>query len=152
MSNNKTRRAPNDFSRRAVLRGVALAATAAASGQLSLEAAQHAHQQVKEEKKSTGSYKLKLFNEREYKTLGRLAELIVPADQVSGSAREAGTPEFIDLLCSQNRELADIYTGGLLWLDAQMEDRYAVSFLDATEGQQTAMLDLLVDAEKQNGE
>jgi Gluconate 2-dehydrogenase subunit 3 len=153
MSNNRTSPAPdNDLSRRAMLRGVALAATAVASGQLSLEAAQHVHQQVKEEKKNAGTYKLKLFNEREYKTLGRLAELIVPADEVSGSAREAGAPEFIDLLCSQNRELADIYTGGLLWLDAQMEDRYAVSFLDATEGQQTAMLDLLVEAEKQEGE
>jgi gluconate 2-dehydrogenase gamma chain len=153
MSNNRTIPAPdNDLSRRAMLRGVALAATAIASGQLSLEAAQHVHQQVKEEKKNAGTYKLKLFNEREYKTLGRLAELIVPADEVSGSAREAGAPEFIDLLCSQNRELADIYTGGLLWLDAQMEDRYAVSFLDATEGQQTAMLDLLVEAEKQEGE
>jgi gluconate 2-dehydrogenase gamma chain len=153
MSNNRTIPAPdNDLSRRAMLRGVALAATAIASGQLSLEAAQHVHQQVKEEKKNAGTYKLKLFNEREYKTLGRLAELIVPADEVSGSAREAGAPEFTDLLCSQNRELADIYTGGLLWLDAQMEDRYAVSFLDATEGQQTAMLDLLVEAEKQEGE
>jgi hypothetical protein len=115
MSNNRTIPAPdNDLSRRAMLRGVALAATAIASGQLSLEAAQHVHQQVKEEKKNAGTYKLKLFNEREYKTLGRLAELIVPADEVSGSAREAGAPEFIDLLCSQNRELADIYTGGLL--------------------------------------
>jgi|GEM_PF-205830 len=153
MSNNRTIPAPdNDLSRRAMLRGVALAATAIASGQLSLEAAQHVHQQVKEEKKNAGTYKLKLFNEREYKTLGRLAELIVPADEVSGSAREAGAPEFTDLLCSQNRELADIYTGGLLRLDAQMEDRYAVSFLDATEGQQTAMLDLLVEAEKQEGE
>jgi gluconate 2-dehydrogenase gamma chain len=153
MSNNRTSPAPdNDLSRRAMLRGVALAATAIASGQLSLEAAQHVHQQVKEEKKNAGTYKLKLFNEREYKTLGRLAELIVPADEVSGSAREAGAPEFTDLLCSQNRELADIYTGGLFWLDAQMEDRHGVSFLDATEGQQTAMLDLLVEAEKQEGE
>lgn len=153
MSNNRTIPAPdNDLSRRAMLRGVALAATAIASGQLSLEAAQHVHQQVKEEKKNAGTYKLRLFNEREYKTLGRLAELIVPADEVSGSAREAGAPEFTDLLCSQNRELADIYTGGLFWLDAQMEDRHGVSFLDATEGQQTAMLDLLVEAEKQEGE
>jgi len=139
----------NDLSRREVLRNVALAATAVVSGQLSLEAAQHVHQQVKQEKRSAGVYKLKLFNEREYKTLGRLAELIVPADEVSSSAREAGAPEFIDLLCSQNKELADIYTGGLLWLDAQMKDRYSVPFLEATEPQQTAMLDLLVEAEKQ---
>src|SRR5712691_11838166 len=101
----------SDLSRREILRNIALTVTAVAGGRLSLEAAQHIHQQVKEERKSAGTYKLKLFNEREHKTLGRLAELIVPADEVSGSAREAGAPEFIDLLCSQNRELADIYTG-----------------------------------------
>jgi gluconate 2-dehydrogenase gamma chain len=153
MSDNTTPEAKStDPSRREILRNIALAVTAVAGGQLSLEAAQHLHQQVKEEKKNAGAYKPKLFNEREYKTLGRLAELIVPTDDVSGSAREAGAPEFIDLLCSQNKELASIYTGGLLWLDAQMEDRYSVSFLEAREDQQTAMLDLLVDAEKQEGE
>ena len=154
MSENMTptKVSSGELSRREALRNIALTVTAVAGGQLSLEAAQHVHQQVKEEKKREGAYKLKLFNEREYKTLGRLAELIVPADPVSGSAREAGAPEFIDLLCSQNKELADIYTGGLLWLDAQMQDRYAASFLEAKEDQQTAMLDLLVAAEKQEGE
>ena len=153
MSNYTTVGEDNDLTRRTMLRNVALAAaTAVVSGQLSLEAAQHVHQQVKEERKTSGTYKFKLLNEREYETLGRLAELIVPDDEISGSAREAGAVEFIDLLCSQNKELADIYTGGLLWLDAQMEDRYSVSFLKATEAQQTAMLDLLVEAEKQDGE
>jgi Gluconate 2-dehydrogenase subunit 3 len=141
----------SDLSRRQVLRNIALTVTAVAGGTLSLEAAQHVHQLVKEEKKS-GGYKPKLFNEREYKTLGRLAELIVPADEVSGSARDAGAPEFIDLLCSQNKELAGIYTGGLLWLDAEMEHRFSVPFLEAREDQQTGMLDLLVQTEKQEGE
>jgi len=153
MSSKTTASTENtDLSRRELLRNVALAATAAVSGPLSLEAAQHVHEQVKEEKRVAGAYRPKLFNEREYRSLGRLAELIVPADEVSGSAREAGAPEFIDLLCSQNKELAEIYTGGLLWLDAQMKDKYSVSFLEAKEAQQTAMLDLLVEAEKQDGE
>ena len=56
--------------------------TVVAGGQMKLEAAQQVHAHAREEKNSTGSYKRKLFTEHEFKTLGRLAELIVPADSV----------------------------------------------------------------------
>ncbi|MCI0351243.1 MAG: gluconate 2-dehydrogenase subunit 3 family protein, partial [Acidobacteriales bacterium] len=137
-----------DMSRRDALRSIALAVTVVAGGQMKLEAAQHVHSQAKEEKKKSGSYKAKLFNEHEFKTLGRLAELIVPADAVSGSARDAGAPEFIDLLASQNDDLAAIFTGGLSWLDAEMRKRFSAPFVEAKAEQQTAMLDLLVQAEQ----
>lgn len=137
-----------DLSRRDVLKNIALAVTVVAGDPMKLEAAQHVHNRAKEEKKKTGSYQPKLFNEHEFKTLGRLAELIVPADEVSGSARDAGAPEFIDLLSSQNEDLAAIFTGGLSWLDSEMRRRYAATFVEAKEEQQTGMLDLLVEAER----
>jgi gluconate 2-dehydrogenase gamma chain len=137
-----------DLSRRDVLRNIALAVTAVAGGQLNLEAAQHVHQQAREEKKKVGTYQPKLFNEHEYATISRLSELIVPADEVSGSAKDAGAPEFIDLLCSQNSELANIYTGGLAWLEAETKKLYGSSFLDATSEHQTALLDSLVQLER----
>jgi gluconate 2-dehydrogenase gamma chain len=137
----------DELSRRDAIKGIAMAVTVVAGGQMKLEAAQHVHSQVKQEKKESGAYKPKLFNEHEFGTLGRLAELIVPADEVSGSARDAGAPEFIDLLCSQNEDLATIFTGGLAWLDSEMRDRHSVAFVEAKEEQQTAMLDLLVEAE-----
>ncbi len=137
-----------DPSRRKVLRTIALAVTAVAGGPLEIAASNHVHTQAKEGKKASGSYKPSLFNEHEYTTIGRLAELIVPADEVSGSARDAGAQEFIDLLCSHNPELAGIYTGGLAWLDAEMKRRYSASFVDAKEEQQTAMLDAFVTAER----
>ena len=46
-------------------------------------------------------YKVKAFQPAEYKTLQRLAEIIVPKDDVSGSGLDAGAPEFID--CSPAR-------------------------------------------------
>src|SRR4051812_24701027 len=103
--------------RRSIIRGLALAITSA--GMLDLDAAQHVHTETSSEK-AKGAYKVKAFQPAEYKTLQRLAELIVPKDDVSGSALDAGAPEFIDLLCSQNEELADIFQGGLAWLDAEM--------------------------------
>jgi gluconate 2-dehydrogenase gamma chain len=149
MSNtNETLVQIGEVSRRDALRSIALAVTVVAGGQIRLEAAQQVHAHARDEKKKTGSYKAKLFTEHEFQTLGRLAELIVPADAVSGSARDAGAPEFIDLLASQNDDLAAIFTGGLSWLDAEMRHRYSVPFLDAKGEQQTAMLDSLVQAQQ----
>jgi len=136
--------------RRAVLRGIALAITA--SGTLDLEAAQHVHTETTAEKAKTGTYKLKEFTAAEYKTLERLAELIVPADKVSGSAKDAGAPEFIDTLSSQNDTLADLFHGGLAWMDAEMRKRYNTGFVASKPEQQTAMLDLLVEAGRMEAE
>ena len=153
MSNtNETLIQIGDVSRRDALRSIALAVTVVAGGQMKLEAAQQVHAHAREEKKKTGSYKAKLFTEHEFKTLGTLAALIVPADSVSGSALDAGAPEFIDLLASQNADLAAIFTGGLSWLDAEMRHRYSAPFVDAKTEQQTTMLDLLIKAEETDRE
>jgi hypothetical protein len=127
--------------RRETLRNIALSVTL---GGMPLSAAQHVHNHAAEEKKkAAGVYKPKLFNEQEYKTVGRLAELIIPKDEVSPSALEAGAPEFIDLIGSNNVELATTLTGGLAWLNRSMERRYGKTFLDASPDEQTAMLDLI---------
>ena len=126
--------------RRELLRNTAIAALI---GSVPLEAAQHVHQQAAQEKKTTGVYKPKGLTAHEYKTVQRLSELIIPKDEVSPSALEAGAPEFIDLLCSQSEEMLAIYTGGLAWLDRAVEKRSKNSFVDASPAEQTAMLDLI---------
>lgn len=116
----------------------------AAGGAIEPLAAQHVHDAAAEEKAANnGVYKPKAFTGHEYTTLLRLAELIVPADDVSPSALESGAGEFIDLLCSNNLELSATYTGGMAWLDNQMQRRYGADFLNAKPEQQTAMLDLI---------
>jgi hypothetical protein len=133
--------------RRSLIRNLALAITAA--GTLDLDAAQHVHAETGQEKAKSGNYKVKAFQPGEYKTLQRLAVLIMPADGVSGSALDAGAPEFIDTLASQNEQLADIFHGGLAWLDSEMRKRYSATFVEAKPEQQTQMLDLLVAAERE---
>ena len=135
--------------RRSAIRAIALGLTSL--GVLDLEAAQHVHEAAAAEKTSTGAYKVKAFQPEEYRTLRRLAELIVPSDKVSGSGIDAGAPEFIDLLCSQNEQLRDIYHGGLAWLDAEMRKRGGKHFVDSSEAEQKAMLDVLVAAEAAEG-
>ena len=142
------------LTRRQMLERIALALTAGGAAPFEFAWGERVHQAAGEEKEKTGAYQPKLFKPHEYRTIQRLAELIIPADEHSGSAVDAGAPEFIDLLCSQNPELADIYTGGLLWLDAQMRQQHGASFLETTEKQQTSLLDRLVeegDPEKVEG-
>ncbi len=134
------------LSRRDILRGVALALTSGGFASLDPLAAEQVHETATRERAQTGSYEPKLFNTHEFATVTRLAELLIPADEVSGSAVDAGAPEFIDLLCSENGDLADIFTGGLLWLDRQMRKQHGSAFVEAGAAHQTAMLDQLVEA------
>ena len=130
-----------NVSRRQALRSIAASVTL---GGMSIEAAQHVHQHAAEAKKKTaGVYKPKLFNAHEYKTIARLSEIIIPADDVSGSALEAGAPEFIDIIANHNSEIATIILGGLNWLDRQMERTHNTTFIASTPEQQTAMLDMI---------
>jgi hypothetical protein len=135
-----------DFSRRDLIRSAAISITA---GSLTAEAAQHVHQHAEQEKQANrGVYKPKLFNAHEYKTITRLAEIIIPKDEVSGSAVEAGAPEFMDLIGSHNEEMATRLVGGISWLDAQMSRETGKRFIEATPAQQTAMLDRIASREK----
>jgi hypothetical protein len=69
--------------------------------------------------------------------------MIIPKDEVSGGAVEAGAPEFIDLLTGENEEYQDIFGGGLMWLDNFSFDRYEHLFLECTPAQQKEVLDLI---------
>jgi hypothetical protein len=142
-----------DLSRRDLLRNIAVTVTAVGTGTLDPVAAQHVHRKVGKEKKTNGAYTPKCFNEHEYATLSTLTDQIIPADDHSGGAQEAGAPEFIDLLSSQNQELANIFISGILWLDRQAQKRrYSTTFLGSSEAQKLEILDLLAaasDAKKQ---
>lgn len=142
--------APGSLSRRDVLRRAALAVAAAGVHAAGPDpaAAQAVHSEAARRKSEPGGYAPRFFTRREYQTVTRLSELIVPADERSGSAVDAGAPEFIDLLCAENTELARIYSGGLGWIDAWMRQRHGTSFLRSSAIQQTGLLDQLVAAEQ----
>ena len=130
----------SDVSRRDLLRGIALSVT---MGGLSAEAAQHVHAVAAAEKSATGVYKPALLNAHEYATLQKLGDYIVPKDDNSAGSTQAACADFIDLLASQNPDLAAIYTGGIFWLDAEMQRRYGATFLGAKPAEQIALLDLI---------
>jgi gluconate 2-dehydrogenase gamma chain len=130
----------SEISRRDLLQNIALSVTL---GGMSLEAAQHVHNVAAAEKTATGIYKPKALTVHEYKTLEKLADFIIPSDDKSPGAVASGACEWIDLLASQNPKLLAIYTGGIAWLDRDMQRRYSNDFLTAKTDQQTAVLDII---------
>ncbi|MDX1384544.1 MAG: gluconate 2-dehydrogenase subunit 3 family protein, partial [Thermoanaerobaculia bacterium] len=83
------------------------------------------------------------FLDHEWRLLRLLAETILPADERSGSALDAGAPEFIDLLAANNEELRRILSSGMLWLDHESRRRFGSTFVDASAEDRTALLDRL---------
>jgi len=126
--------------RREIIKNIAMAVTIAG---IPADAAQHIHNAVSETKAASakGKYTPKLFNAHEFATVRRLSELIIPADEVSGSAVDAGAPEFIDLIASNNEDIGTEMLGGVAWLDAAMQKRVSKNFVDAAVGEQTGLLD-----------
>ena len=134
------------ISRRDLIKSLGL--TAAAGSMLRvvpLATAEKAHRMVGAHRaaSSSGEYAPKFFPEPQYKTLRALCQAIIPPDQESGGAVEAGAPEFIDLLSSENNALQLQLGGGIMWLDAACMERYGQTFLQCSRGQQTEMLDLI---------
>src|SRR6516165_4510487 len=105
------------ITRRDIIRNAALAA---AAGAATTAFGQHVHAAV-EDQKASGPYRAKAFNDHEWATLRRLCELVIPADEQSRGALDGNAPEYIDLLSSNNRELASLITGGLAWLDNECQ-------------------------------
>jgi len=132
--------------RRDVLKTLAMGAVGGSVLQLiPLQAAEQAHLIVKQARAETagGSYQPKFFPDHQYRTLAKLCDAILPADEHSRGAIEAGAPEFIDLLTSENKEYQLQLGGGMMWLDGLCTDRYGAVYLDCQPAQQKEVLDLI---------
>lgn len=137
---------PLSVSRRDILKSLVVgAATGSVLQIIPAQAAEFAHQAVHNEKAAapTGKYAPKYFSPHQYDMLTNLCDTIIPKDEKSGGAVEAGAPEFIDLLTSENEDYQLVLGGGLMWLDAACMDRYSASFLDCKPEQRKEILDLI---------
>jgi len=134
------------ISRRDVLKTLALGAAGGSVLQvIPSEAAELAHQMVHKEKAAApaGKYAPKYFTAKQYETLTSLCDTIIPKDEKSGGAVEAGAPEFIDLLTSENQEFQLALGGGLMWLDHYCTDHYEKIYLECTPEQRKEVIDLI---------
>jgi len=134
------------ISRRDILKSLTLTAiTGSVLRVIPLEAAEYAHRMVRAEKAAAENqaYTPKFFTAHDYKTLQTLCQTIIPSDDSAKGAIEAGAPEFIDLITSENEDYQVALGGGIMWLDNTCLDRYGKAYLDCAPEQQKEMLDLI---------
>ncbi|MDQ7948938.1 MAG: gluconate 2-dehydrogenase subunit 3 family protein [Pedobacter sp.] len=81
------------------------------------------------------------FTQHEMATITVLVDIIIPKDEVSGSATDAKVPEFIEFIVKDIPDHQIPLRGGLKWLDIQSFNRFEKPFIDATEAQQIEIID-----------
>ena len=86
---------------------------------------------------------LSTLSPHEYRTVERLADLIIPVESGAPGALEAGVPAWIDMLAGVNDQLKTIYVDGVAWLDAAAKRRGSASFVTASPADQTALIDAI---------
>ena len=89
----------------------------------------------------SAAYKRRFFTAHEYATVGVLVDLIIPRDERSGSATEAGVPEFMDFMMIDQPRRQVAMRGGLALLDKLSQDRCGKRFVSAADRDRRALLD-----------
>lgn len=93
-------------------------------------------------------YERQLFSDHEFETVRALVDWIIPADDRSGSATDAGVPEFIDHILtdehlSDRQEQQTAFRGGLAWIDYECLDRFGQSFVECSEDEQETLIEAI---------
>lgn len=100
-----------------------------------------AREAVAAETAAGAAYELKFFTPHEWETVRVLADLVIPRDERSGSATDAGVPEFMDFMLDAYPGMRLPMRGGLGWLDRESRERWDAPFVQLLPEQRTAILD-----------
>ena len=87
------------------------------------------------------TFKPKFFTAHEYATVGVLVDLIIPRDERSGSATDAGVPAFMDFMMIDQPRRQIAMRGGLAMIDRLAADRAGKRFVSCTDRERRALLD-----------
>jgi Gluconate 2-dehydrogenase subunit 3 len=109
-------------------------AAAGSNGQFTLDRQPIEQERYKELTSKT------FFTDHEMATITILSDIIIPKDEVSGSATDAGVPAFIEFIVKDMPHHQTPMRGGLRWLDMQCLKRYEKPFKDCSEQQQMEMV------------
>ena len=86
------------------------------------------------------AYAPRFFTPSEWRTVRVLADMIIPRDERSAGATEAGVPEFMDFTMSDRPNSQKWMRDGLAWIDAQSTSRFGKTFVDASASQRETIL------------
>jgi gluconate 2-dehydrogenase gamma chain len=146
---------PQGFGRRDLLKVLGAVPAAALAPLASAKAALPRPTDPVREATASTAYQPKVLDPHEWKTIQVLSDIIIPADDRSGSATQAGVPEFIDDWLdfkeqtatrsedgkAEGASLLPLIRGGIIWLDAVCNWQFNHDFVDCAWAQQKQILD-----------
>ena len=106
------------------------------------DAAAHTHTVLEEIAQQPGkAFTPRFFSALEWRTVRVLADIVIPRDAKSGSASDAGVPEFMDYVMIEFPNNQTRVREGLGWINAESRSRFGVAFPDATAAQRLQIVD-----------
>lgn len=90
----------------------------------------------------------KFFTPEEFATITVLADIIIPKDDVSGSASDAKVADFIEFIVKDEPDFQTPMRGGLRWVDVRCLNDYGQAFKDCSPSQQIELVDKIAYPEK----
>lgn len=85
--------------------------------------------------------KQKFFTDEERELVRVMANLVIPADDRSGSAEDAKTTEFIEFTMLDRPQMQTPMRGGLRWINIESTKRFGKPFTAVSEAEQKQILD-----------
>ena len=139
MSQDENQKQPGSLNRRDLLKVMTLAPAAALAP--GMAASVSAASLDGGEAVPPAAFTPKALDPHQWKTLSVLCDLIIPEDGHSGSATQAGVPEFSDdFLEVRGEKYKTEMAGGLAWLDLRCNHEFGRDFVDCTGAEQQQML------------
>lgn len=90
----------------------------------------------------------KFFTDHEMATIAILADIIIPKDNISGSATDAKVPDFIEFIVHEKTEHQTPMRGGLRWMDMYCLNNYGKTFRECDDKQKVALVDQIAYPKK----
>lgn len=121
--------------------GVGLSATSAG-------VAQHQHGVADARKKPAAAYVPRALTEAEYATVDKLTEILLPTDEMSAGAHQAGVARYVDIVLLYGpRDTLAAWQSGIRAVDSAATTRYERPFDQLAADEQTAIMQVMAKNE-----
>lgn len=98
-------------------------------------------ERMKKKKRDRRIHEETFFTDAEMEMVEILSDIIIPADEESGSATDAGVPDFIEFMMKDYPSFQVPTRGGLMWLNNECNRRFGKTFVECSESERMEVID-----------
>jgi gluconate 2-dehydrogenase gamma chain len=99
--------------------------------------------EAEEQAQQPAAYVPKNFTADEYRLVRMLVDYVIPRDARSGSATQAGVPQFMDFILGEFANNRTWMKDGLAWMNAECRRRFDNGFVSCSDAERREVLDAI---------